>query len=125
VKLLMDSHAVLWWLADDSRLSHPAEAAITDPENGVFVSACVGYEIACKQHLGRLPPFREDLPRRLQREGFEPMPILLDHALAAAALPGPHRDPWDRIMMAQALAEHCHVFTGDKVFADYDVPVVW
>jgi PIN domain nuclease of toxin-antitoxin system len=125
VKLLIDSHAVLWWLADDSRLSHRAEAAITDPENAVFVSACVGYEIAYKQHLGRLPPFRENLPRRLQREGFEPMPILLDHALAAAVLPGPHRDPWDRIMIAQALAERCHMVTVDKVFADYDVPVVW
>jgi PIN domain nuclease of toxin-antitoxin system len=53
------------------------------------------------------------------------MPILLDHALSAAALPGPHRDPWDRIMIAQALAERCHMVTVDKVFSDYDVSVVW
>jgi PIN domain nuclease of toxin-antitoxin system len=85
----------------------------------------VSDEIAYKQRLGRLPAVPESLPRRLERDGIEAMPVSLGHALAAAALPGPHRDPWDRIMMAQALAEHCHVVTGDKVFADYDVPVVW
>jgi PIN domain nuclease of toxin-antitoxin system len=116
----------VWWLADDPRLSHRAEAAIADSENSVFVSSCVGYEIAYKQHLGRLPPYRENLPRRLQREGFELMPISLEHAIAAAAsLPAPHRDPWDRIMIAQALAERCHMVTVDKVSPDYDVPVVW
>ena len=67
----------------------------------------------------------ESLPRRLERDGIEAMPVSLAHALAAAALPGPHRDPWDRIMMAQALAEHCHVVTVDRVFADYNVPVFW
>ena len=125
MRLLVATHALLWWLTDNPRLSYAAEAAIADPDNDVFVSACIGYEIAYKQRLGRLPALPESLTRRLEREGIGAMPVSLGHALAAAALPGPHRDPWDRIMMAQALAEHCHVVTVDRVFADYNVPVLW
>jgi PIN domain nuclease of toxin-antitoxin system len=125
VRLLVDSHALWWWLGDDPQLSYRAEAAISDPDNHVFVSACVGYELAYKQNLGRLPPFPEDLIRRLQREGFEVLPISLKHALAGAKLPGPHRDPWDRIMMAQAAAEQLTVVTVDRVFAAYGIPTLW
>ena len=125
MRLLVDTHALLWWLTDNPRLSYTAEAAISNPDNDIFVSACMGYEIAYKQRLGRLPALPGSLPRRLERDGIETLPVSLAHALAAAALPGPHRDPWDRIMMAQALAERCHVVTVDRVFTDYDVPVVW
>ena len=125
MRLLLDTHALLWWLTDNPRLSYRAEAAISSPENDVLVSACAGYEIAYKQKLGRLPPLPESLSHRLRREGMEMLPVTLDHALAAAALRGPHRDPWDRIMMAQALAEHCHVVTVDAIFSDYGVPVIW
>jgi PIN domain nuclease of toxin-antitoxin system len=125
VRLLVDTHALLWWLTDNPRLSYAAEAAISNPDNDVFASACIGYEIAYKQRLGQLPALPESLPRRLERERIGVMPVSLAHALAAAALPGPHRDPWDRIMLAQALAEQCHVVTVDKVFADYNVPVIW
>lgn len=125
MKLLLDSHTVLWWLSDDPRLSYRAEAVIASPENDLFVSACVGYEIAYKQKLGRLPPLPESLSYRLRREGVQILPITLDHALAAAELRGPHRDPWDRIMMAQAVAEQCHVVTVDAVFSQYGVPVIW
>ena len=90
-----------------------------------MVSACVGYEIAYKQRLGRLPDLPGGLSRQLQRERMEVLPITLAHALDAAALPGPHRDPWDRIMMAQALAEQCQMVTIDKVFSDYNIPVLW
>jgi len=107
VRLLVDTHALLWWLTDDRGCP-----TISDPDNEVFVSACIGYEIAYKQRLGRLPALPESLARRLEREGIEPLPVSLAHTLAAAALPGPHRDPWDRIMMAQALAEHGHMVTG-------------
>jgi PIN domain nuclease of toxin-antitoxin system len=125
VKLLVDSHAVLWWLADDPRLSYRAEVAITDPQNTVIVSACVGYEIAYKQQRGRLPEFRGALSDRLPRDGFAMLPMSLEHALAAARLPGPHRDPWDRIMIAQAKIEALQVVTIDKVFSDYGLPVIW
>jgi PIN domain nuclease of toxin-antitoxin system len=125
VRLLLDTHALLWWLTDNPRLSYRAEAGISNPANEVFVSACAGYEIAYKQNLGRLPPLPESLPGRLRREGMEILPVSLDHALAAAALPGPHRDPWDRIMMAQALAGHCQMVTADRVFSEYGVPTLW
>jgi PIN domain nuclease of toxin-antitoxin system len=61
----------------------------------------------------------------LLREDIGILPVSLDHALAAAALPGPHRDPWDRIMMAQALAEHCQMVTADRVFSEYGIPTLW
>jgi len=125
VKLLIDSHALLWWLTDNPRLSCAADAAISNPDNEVLVSACVGYELAYKQHLGRLPVFPDNLPRRLVKEGMAVMPVTLQHALSAAVLPGPHRDPWDRIMMAQAIGEGCHMVTVDAVFAEYGVPVIW
>lgn len=125
MRLLLDTHTLLWWLGDDPRLSNRAEAGISNPENQVFVSACAGYEIAYKQTLGKLPPFPESLLRLLLRGGFQFLPISIQHALAAGALRGPHRDPWDRIMMAQALAEDCHMVTADKVFSDYGVPVIW
>lgn len=121
MRILVDTHVLIWWLTDNPRLSYTAEAAITDPKNEVLVSAAVGYEIAYKQRLGRLPPMPGDLAGQLRRERMATLPI----SLAAAALPGPHRDPWDRIMMAQALAEGCHMVTIDKVFADYRVPVLW
>jgi PIN domain nuclease of toxin-antitoxin system len=125
VRLLLDTHALLWWLIDDPQLSPAARDAVANLENEVFVSACSGYEIAYKQALGRLPTFPEILLDRVRRERIGTLPISLEHAVSAAALPGPHRDPWDRIMIAQALAEHCYVVTVDKVFADYNVPVFW
>jgi len=125
VRLLLDTHALLWWLSDDLRLSRPARSAIADPANQLMASAAVGYEIAYKQNLGWLPALPEMLPERLRREGIGTLPISLDHAIAAAALPGPHRDPWDRIMMAQALAEDCRVVTVDRIFSDYGVPILW
>jgi PIN domain nuclease of toxin-antitoxin system len=125
VRLLLDTHALLWWLIDDPQLSVAAPSAVGNLENHVFVSPCSGYEIAYRQKLGRLPIFPESLLDRVRRERIGTLPISLEHAVAAAALPGPHRDPWDRIMMAQALAERCHVVTVDRVFTEYDVPVVW
>jgi PIN domain nuclease of toxin-antitoxin system len=125
VKLLLDTHALLWWLTDNPRLSYAAEAAISNAENDVFVSACIGYEIAYKQRLGRLPPLPESLAGRLRREHMRVLSVTLEHAIAAASLPGPHRDPWDRIMMAQALADDCRVVTVDRVFSDYGIPVLW
>lgn len=125
MRLLIDTHVLIWWLSNSSRLSGRARAAIANQANDLFVSACVAYEIACKQNSGRLPPISQQLPYQLRREGMSVLPISLDHALAAAVLPGPHRDPWDRIMMAQAAAEGLTVVTVDHVFAAYGVPVLW
>jgi PIN domain nuclease of toxin-antitoxin system len=125
VRLLLDTHAVLWWFMDDPRLSPTAGAALDETANQLFASVVTGYEIVYKQRSGRLPEAPDDLSRRLQQAGVQVLPLSLDHALAAAALPGPHRDPWDRIMMAQALAENLTVVTVDPRFADYGVSVLW
>jgi PIN domain nuclease of toxin-antitoxin system len=125
VRLLLDTHAVLWWFSDDPRLSRAAAAAFDSAENDLFLSAVSGYEIVYKQNSGRLPSIPDDLARRLQRASITVLPLSFDHALAAALLPGPHRDPWDRIMMAQALAERLTVVTVDPQFAHYGIPVLW
>lgn len=125
MRLLLDTHAILWWLMDDPRLSRAAVTVLDDATNELFVSSVAAYEIAYKQGSGRLAPLPEGLSRRLQRAGITVLPLSFDHALAAAALPGPHRDPWDRIMMAQAQAEDLTVVTIDHVFGTYGVPVLW
>jgi PIN domain nuclease of toxin-antitoxin system len=125
VRLLIDTHALFWWLTDNRRLSGAAGAAIDDPKNDLLVSAVVGYELAYKQASGRISRVPDSLPRQLQRAGIMVLPLSLNHALAAAALPGPHRDPWDRIMMAQAFAEGLAVITIDPRFSEYGVPVIW
>ncbi len=125
MRLLLDTHAVLWWFTDDRRLSRKAGAALDDTANDLFVSSVAAYEIVYKQGSGRLAPLPDGLLRRLQRAGITVIALSLEHALAAAALPGPHRDPWDRIMIAQAQAERLSVITVDHVFSDYGVPVLW
>jgi PIN domain nuclease of toxin-antitoxin system len=125
VNLLIDSHALFWWLTDNPRLSTAAEAAISDRANTALVSACVGYELYYKRRIGKISPLPGDIARRLQDDGFQIMPISLTHATPAADLPGPHRDPWDRIMIAQALAEGLTVVTADSVFANYGVSALW
>ncbi len=126
MRLLLDTHALIWWLTDDAHLSESARQAITAAENEVFASACSGYEIAYKQQRGRLPsPLPLSFGDLIRRARFIPLPITAAHAESAGRLPGPHRDPWDRILMAQAVAEHCHMVTIDKVFSDYEIPVLW
>jgi PIN domain nuclease of toxin-antitoxin system len=125
MRLLLDTHAVLWWFGNDRRLPAAARREIADRANQLFVSACAGYEIRYKQATRWLPPFPGDLQDALRRDRIGVLPISLDHALAAAALPGPHRDPWDRMMMAQARIEALTVITVDRVFDDYGVPVLW
>lgn len=125
MRLLLDTHTVLWWFMDDPHLSRVAGNVLDDAANQLLVSVVTGYEIVYKQQSGRLPSFPDGLARRLQQAGVNILPMTLDHAIAAAALPGPHRDPWDRIMMAQALAEDLTVVTVDPVFVNYRVPVLW
>ena len=125
MRLLLDSHTFLWWIADDLRLSSRAGAALDDGDNELFFSTIAGYEISYKQQAGKLPPISGGLPRRLQQAGVQLLPLSLGHALAAASLPGPHHDPWDRMMMAQAISEGLTVVTVDRQFSEYGVPVLW
>jgi PIN domain nuclease of toxin-antitoxin system len=125
IRLLLDTHAVLWWLLGSDRLSPTARDAISVPAATIYVSAASGYEIVYKQGLGKLPADLPDLEPALRSQRFQVLPVTLGHMTVAARLPKPHRDPWDRIIMAQALAEGLTVVTIDPVFGDYGVPVLW
>jgi PIN domain nuclease of toxin-antitoxin system len=126
MRLLFDTHGLIWWLTDNPKLSPAARNALADPQNAVFASAVSGYEIANKERTGRLPgKLTEVLPRALRRARISTYPLTLDHTIAAGQLPGPHRDPWDRLIMAQAVGDGFTVVTLDPVFRDYGVPVLW
>ena len=120
--LLLDAHAFLWWVAQDRRLSAIARAAVAG--NPCLVSAVTVWEIAIKRATGKLTA-PDDLVASLAREGFEELPVTAAHGEAAGALPPHHRDPFDRMLVAQAKAERLTVVTVDPAFAAYGVPVVW
>jgi PIN domain nuclease of toxin-antitoxin system len=127
VRLLADTHVVLWALLRPKELDRRAARALRAASNEVFASAASLWEIAIKEGLGklRLPgPPAEWLPEALERTGFETLPIAGAHALAAGALPPHHRDPFDRMLVAQAVAEGLTVVTRDVRFAAYGVAVL-
>lgn len=123
-RLLVDTHAVLWWLADDPALSRAARDAIADPANEPLVSAASIWEIAIKRSLGKLDA-PDDLPETVLREGFSWLPIGAAHAWQVRALPMHHRDPFDRLLAAQALTEGVAVVTADTRFREYAVDTRW
>jgi PIN domain nuclease of toxin-antitoxin system len=126
MRLLLDTHALIWWLTDSPKLSRAARRAVADPENLVKATAVSGYEIAYKQRFGKLSTgIAEDLPSALRDARLQAHHVTLDHMIAAGRLPGPHRDPWDRLIMAQALLDDLTVVTIDPVFREYGVPVHW
>ena len=125
MRLLLDTHALVWWLMDAPALSAKARAAIGDVTNEVWASAVAGYELANEQRLGKLqPPIAEELISMVRRAGLPVLAVTLEHAVAAGALPGPHRDPWDRLLMAQVLSDRMRLVTCDPVFTDYAVPTL-
>ena len=123
-RLLVDTHALLWWLTDDPALSPAARDAIADPVSEPFVSAASVWEIAIKRSLGKLEA-PEDLAATLLAGGAEPLPIGLEHAAAVETLPWHHRDPFDRLLIAQAMVERAALVSHDAVFSTYDLRVVW
>lgn len=123
-RLLIGTHALLWWLTDDPALSPAARDAIADPAHEPFVSAASVWEIAIKRSLGKLTA-PDDLPDRIEAEGFPWLPISPKHAWQVRALPLHHRDPFDRIIVAQALTEHIPIITADPRVGRYGVQVRW
>ncbi len=123
MRLLLDTHVLLWALADPDELSSSARAAIEDGSTFVGISAASVWEIAIKRARGRLSA-PEDLPRALHRLGFEPLAITVEHAIAAGALPRHHADPFDRMLVAQALIEGFTIVTRNPDFAPYGVPLL-
>jgi PIN domain nuclease of toxin-antitoxin system len=118
VRLLLDTHPLLWWLADEG-LTAQARDAIADPVNLVMVSAASAWEISFKKALGKLTA-PDDFERQVDEGGFTRLPISIAHGIAAGQLPRHHDDPFDRMLIAQAFAEGLTVVTHDKHFTDYD-----
>lgn len=122
MRLLLDTNALIWWLEGSRRLSRPAIDAIDDVANEVHVSAASAWEISTKARLGKLR-FTGSLVARLEKYDVRPLAVTVEHGWAAGTLPPVHRDPFDRILVAQAQLEELIVVTGDPVFARYGVPV--
>ncbi|MBI3344918.1 MAG: type II toxin-antitoxin system VapC family toxin [Gammaproteobacteria bacterium] len=124
MRLLLDTHVLLWWLADDRRLVRRTRQIIADPNNAIFVSAASIWEIAIKAGLGRLKVDVDVLASGLEANGLMSLPIAAAHAAAVFHLPLLHRDPFDRMLIAQALTEKLQLVTRDPQFAEYDVECI-
>jgi len=119
VRLLLDTHILLWWLSDDPALPDRAAALIADRDNEVFASAISIWEVAVKSHLGKIAADPEQIEAAARDSGLEPLAFSSKHALTVARLPVHHRDPFDRALVAQAIAEPLHLVTHDVVLRHY------
>jgi PIN domain nuclease of toxin-antitoxin system len=128
LRLLLDTHALLWWLAGDEQLSSSARKAIADVANDVLVSAASAWEITTKHRLGKLPgvgAIVADLDAAITSQGFAGLPISVRHGQIAGALPGPHRDPFDRMLIAQAMLDDLVLVSDKTPFDAYGVRRLW
>ena len=128
MRLLLDTHAFLWWLAGDGALSAAAKSAIADEGNEIFISAASAWEIATKHRIGKLSGVAAivaDLDRAIVDQGFISLPISLRHGQVAGALPGPCRDPFDRMLIAQAMLENRVLVSNEQPFDAYGVGRLW
>lgn len=123
MNLLLDTHVLLWWLDASPSLSDIARKKISDVSNIAFVSAAVIWEIRIKQGMGKLK-IPASFRRVLERQPFEMLPITVDHAHAVGNLPSHHRDPFDRMLIAQATVEGLTIVTHDSIFHQYRIPII-
>jgi PIN domain nuclease of toxin-antitoxin system len=119
VRLLLDTHILLWWLTDDPLLPRRARVLIADRRNQVFVSPMSVWEIVIKSQLSKLKADVDEVRTAVLQSGFRPLPFTLEHAAAVARLPQHHRDPFDRALLAQALLEPLNLLTHDQSLAIY------
>jgi PIN domain nuclease of toxin-antitoxin system len=128
LRALLDTHALLWWLSDDPALTRAARKFIAETKNTLIVSAASAWEIAIKVRLGRLPTATDlaaDFSGLIEREGFELLAISAEHAIRAGLLPGPHKDPFDRMLIAQAQAENIPIISNEASFERYGLRCLW
>jgi PIN domain nuclease of toxin-antitoxin system len=128
MRLLLDTHTLLWWLDGDRRLSRRAKAAIGDEDNRVLVSAASAWEITTKARLGKLPgaiDVAADVAGAVASQRFESLDLSILHAQKAGRLPGSHRDPFDRMLAAQSQLEDIPIVSNDAVFDTFGVGRVW
>ena len=127
MKLLLDTHVLVWWLEDPRRLSRRAATILANRDNDILISAAVGWEIAIKVGVGKMKPrsILQDLDRVLAEEAFSELPITLDAAVRAGLLPLHHRDPFDRLLVAQAQSLNVPILSADGVLDLYDIKRLW
>ncbi len=124
MKLLLDTHAALWWLSDDPRLGTTTTGLLEDASNEVLLSAAVVWEVAIKRSLGKLNA-PDGLASTLIGAGASALPITLAHADATTQLRSHHRDPFDRMLVAQATVEQAVLVSNDEALLPYRIPLVW
>lgn len=128
MRVLIDTHALLWAALDPDKLSPKARSLLEAFATEVLVSAASAWEIATKVRIGKLPGaamFAAELPERLERMGFEPLAVSLEHGQRAGSLPGSHRDPFDRMLIAQAQAENLSLISNEHIFDAYGIRRIW
>ena len=128
MRLLLDTHTFLWWLAGNMRLSMKGRLAIEDAGSDVIVSAASAWEITTKHRIGKLPgasAVAQDVAGAIASQGFEELPVTVADAERAGRLPGPHRDPFDRMLIAQAIRRDLTILSIDEVFDQYGVNRLW
>jgi PIN domain nuclease of toxin-antitoxin system len=128
VRLLLDTHALLWWYSDDHALPKSCRKLIAQSDSRIFVSAASAWEISTKFRLGRLPSGSElvqDFGGYLEQENFLSLPVSSEHGIRAGMLPGPHQDPFDRMLIAQAEIEKLFIVSNEKIFDQYSVRRIW
>ncbi|HTS35518.1 MAG TPA: type II toxin-antitoxin system VapC family toxin [Candidatus Solibacter sp.] len=127
MKVLLDTHALIWWMRDDARLSPAAAAIVRDHRNEILVSAAVGWEMAIKINLGKIRPasLLDDLELVIAHEAFVELPVSLAHSVRAGMLPCHHRDPFDRLLAAQAQLLDLPILSADQLLDQYGIQRVW
>ena len=124
-RCLSDTHTLLWYVTANPALTTATRAVIQDPENQIFVSAASIWEISIKQRLGKMSPLPEDPDQLLSNAGLLKLDIKIEHAMLAGQLPLLHRDPFDRMLIAQARIENLTLITNDEEIGKYDVTTLW
>ena len=119
-RVLLDTHVFLWWLEDNKRLNEQVKSIIENGENEIFVSAVTSWEISIKKSIGKLEA-PDDIDAIVEKERFCKLPISLHHGEVAGQLPNYHKDPFDRMLIAQAQVEGLSIITADSIFSDYKV----
>ena len=128
MRALLDTHAFLWWVTDDDRLSDAARETIADGGNEIYFSAASGWEIAIKARLGRLTvphDLTQFMTGQIEQNGFRVLAIELGHALRVHALEDHHRDPFDRLLVAQSMIENLPIIGRDGQLAAYGIETIW
>lgn len=128
MRILLDTHAFLWLVTDDPKVSAPAKAVFLENDNELLLSAVTGFEIAVKYSLGKLglkEPPKQFISKRIQANALIPLAITIEHTVLLADLPFHHRDPFDRLLVAQALSDSLPILSADTLLSAYGIERIW